>query len=395
MKYFTFIMFLFLSFNFVYSQEPIWDKQFMIGVDGVSLEYEVNHTIEPIGTYWEIDDNEDWIISSDPLGESSTITTVGNSDFNSLDDWDGWNWFWLNSTPPDKDWGLGFYKVTNDYNSTYFYIDCRVDEFGEGGIQYLTPDFWVYLNASGDDYHYSEDETPEWIDIEENEVVRIWDVHGLNPPSSNTLGSFWINVLVLIDGGGNYPRIAWGPHPSFSTTHFYIYRAVSTIPPDYKNLTFYHIGTTGSTTWEFIDNEIEYGELYTHSAYYYIKAYNSSSQNYSSASNSVLTYGEYFPQKISGETPKEIQVDEFKLIQNYPNPFNPATMIQFSIKNKSFAIWKIYEILGKEVAVLLNDVVEAGDHSLAFDATDLPSGIYMYQLQAEGIILTKKMILLR
>jgi len=56
---------------------------------------------------------------------------------------------------------------------------------------------------------------------------------------------------------------------------------------------------------------------------------------------------------------------------------------------------KIYDILGKQVAVLLNDVVEAGDHSVEFDAAGLPSGIYMYQLQAEGIILTKKMLILK
>jgi len=393
MKHLSFILFLLVSFNFVYSQETIESKQFMIGIKNVNEQQAVDHTIVPIGAYWEADDNDDWIISSDPLGESSTITTVGNSDFNNLAYWDGWNWFWLNNTdPPNKDWGLGFYKVNNDHNSEYFYIDCRVDAFGEGG--YGTPDFWVFLDGNGG-YFYDDNPTPVWNPIQSGDVVRIWDVHGVSPPSSNSLGNFWNNVLVLINGGGNHPRFAWGPHPSFSTTHFYIYRAVSTIPPDYRNLTYYHIGTTNSTTYEFIDDEMLYGELFTHSAFYYVKAYNSSSSNYSSASNSILTYGEYFPQKISGESLDGIQVDEFELMQNYPNPFNPSTMIQYSIKNKSFATLKIYDILGKEVAVLLNDVVEAGDHSVKFDATDLPSGIYMYQLQAEGIVLTKKMTLLR
>ena len=70
-------------------------------------------------------------------------------------------------------------------------------------------------------------------------------------------------------------------------------------------------------------------------------------------------------------------------------------MIQFTIKNKSFASLKIYDILGNEVAVLIENFLEAGDHSIDFDASDLPSGIYVYRLQTDEISLTKKMILLK
>lgn len=88
-------------------------------------------------------------------------------------------------------------------------------------------------------------------------------------------------------------------------------------------------------------------------------------------------------------------LNNLNLMQNYPNPFNPGTMIQFSIKNKSFATLKIYDILGNEVAVLIENFLEAGNHSIDFDASDLPSGIYMYKLQAGEISLIRKMILLR
>jgi len=86
---------------------------------------------------------------------------------------------------------------------------------------------------------------------------------------------------------------------------------------------------------------------------------------------------------------------DYRLEQNYPNPFNPATIIQFSIKKKSFASLKIYDILGNEVAVLIENLLEAGFHSIEFNASDLPSGIYMYRLQTDEISLTKKMILLK
>jgi len=253
----------------------------------------------------------------------------------------------------------------------------------------------VYLAASGPDYHYSKDETPIWKDIEDNDVVRIWDVHGVNPPSSNSLENFWNNVLVLIDGGGNNSRIAWGPHPSFNATNYKIYRAVSTAPTNPRFLTFDLIRITNSTTYEYIDTEFVIGGTITHYAWYYVKAYNSSSDTYSSASNKVNTSGEFIPYKMAFENPEETQASGFSLNQNYPNPFNPATMIQFSIKNKSFASLKIYDILGNEVAVLIENFLEAGNHSIDFNASNLPSGIYMYRLQTDEISLTKKMILLK
>jgi len=209
MKYFTFILFFTFSLQLVYSQEPIESKQFLIGIDNVLSTDVVDHTIEPIGTYWEIDDNDDWIISSDPLGESSTITTVGNSNFSKLGTWDGWNFFWLNNTePPNEDWGLGFYKVTNDYNSEYFYIDCRVDAFGENRIPYPhVPDFFVHLDAGEPEYNYDDSSTPVWNTIGIGDVVRIWDVHDVNPPNSNSLEDFWDNVLVAMDGVDDHPLI--------------------------------------------------------------------------------------------------------------------------------------------------------------------------------------------
>lgn len=105
MKYFAFILFLLFSFNIVYSQQLIDSKQFMIGIKNVLSTDVVDHTIEPIGTYWEfVNENNEWIISSDPAGESSTITTEGESDFNNLAEWVGWNFFWLDTDPPNKDW---------------------------------------------------------------------------------------------------------------------------------------------------------------------------------------------------------------------------------------------------------------------------------------------------
>jgi hypothetical protein len=95
-------------------------------------------------------------------------------------------------------------------------------------------------------------------------------------------------------------------------------------------------------------------------------------------------------QEISGEVP-----GEFNLSQNFPNPFNPITSIQYSISSKQFVKLKIYDLLGREIAILVNDEKPAGTYKVEFDASQLSSGIYFYKLQSGSFVETKKMILLR
>jgi Glycosyl hydrolase family 53/Secretion system C-terminal sorting domain len=86
---------------------------------------------------------------------------------------------------------------------------------------------------------------------------------------------------------------------------------------------------------------------------------------------------------------------KFSLIQNYPNPFNPTTMISYSIPVKGFVSLKIYNTLGQEVADLVDGNKEAGSYNINFDGSKLASGVYLYRLQANKFIQTKKMILLK
>jgi hypothetical protein len=89
---------------------------------------------------------------------------------------------------------------------------------------------------------------------------------------------------------------------------------------------------------------------------------------------------------------------EYKLINNYPNPFNPSTTIKFTIASAlggGFTILKVYDILGNEVATLVDKELPAGNYEMEFDAGNLSSGIYFYQLKVGSFIQTKKMVLLR
>ena len=91
------------------------------------------------------------------------------------------------------------------------------------------------------------------------------------------------------------------------------------------------------------------------------------------------------------------QPKEFLLYQNYPNPFNPSTSIQYAISNTQFVTLKVYDLLGREVATLVNEEKTAGSYEIEFGvkSLELSSGIYFYKLQAGDFVETKKMILLK
>ncbi len=97
---------------------------------------------------------------------------------------------------------------------------------------------------------------------------------------------------------------------------------------------------------------------------------------------------------IENKTPSE-----YILKQNYPNPFNPSTTISFSIPQTSFVTIKVYDVLGREVAILVNEEKSPGNYSVNFNESNLPSGVYLYKLESASFngryTSTKKMVLLK
>jgi hypothetical protein len=83
------------------------------------------------------------------------------------------------------------------------------------------------------------------------------------------------------------------------------------------------------------------------------------------------------------------------LSQNYPNPFNPSTNIKFRVADFGFVSLKVYDILGREIATLVNEEKPAGEYQVDFNSANLPSGIYFYRLKAGGFVQTKKFILMK
>lgn len=99
--------------------------------------------------------------------------------------------------------------------------------------------------------------------------------------------------------------------------------------------------------------------------------------------------------KVTATTENNLIPKENKLFDNYPNPFNPTTQIKYSVKENGFVTLKVYDILGKEVASLVNEEKQAGTYTVTFDASYLASGIYFYTITASDFQKTKKMILIK
>ena len=115
----------------------------------------------------------------------------------------------------------------------------------------------------------------------------------------------------------------------------------------------------------------------------------------------ILQGYSYNPLNVIRESANPVSIEEdsvpgsFVLHQNYPNPFNPSTTLSFTLPSEKHVLLSVYNLEGRLVSQLLDQRISAGEQTVSFDASNLPSGTYIYRLEAEGVVQTRKMVLLR
>jgi hypothetical protein len=338
--------------------------------------------------------------------------------YEGIDQWSNYqyyfNWVWRNKSDntyegiayPNLNQTKKVYSTTTfDGNShTAFYYQQIAG--GEGGEQEVFA-IWRSKQSNGYfddviyDYYYNPPQNqPMHVNVSSagNEVHAIWkDDYGNN--NGNNLRYKWDNQNPIapqnlsITSHNGHPKLVWTKNPDADTDFYRIYKKI-TGQQDFEPY------ATSSTNY-YIDNEEDLCTVPPPAqcqneflAKYKITAEDLTDKE-SDFSNEVearLIGGD--PEKQMAHTSKQ-EIYSYELEQNYPNPFNPVTSINYQIKEKGFVTLKIYDMLGREVADLLSEDHEPGQYSVVFNASNLPSGVYVYSLRVNDFVQNNKMTLLK
>jgi len=211
--------------------------------------------------------------------------------------------------------------------------------------------------------------------------------------------------LTITKSQNNHPLLQWNKNNEPDIFYYKIYRSNGCNPqwlpigqtPNYPTTFTYEDGTLSYCTApppQQCTNTCVY--QYRITAVDIVDIINGNNSLESTPSNIVTAtlVGGGPPQKIVAD-PGSNELIEFSLSQNYPNPFNPNTTIDYSVKSSGLATLKVYDMLGTEVASLVNENKEAGNYSVEFNASELPSGMYVYRLTSGNFVDTKKLLLLK
>ena len=230
-----------------------------------------------------------------------------------------------------------------------------------------------------------------WIDISNDAPVGFGGFSAVTDMRGYAVGSLglilWYNdttyvpvELISFEGivENNKIILTWQTASELNNRGFYVEKSFDKV--NWLNFGFVEGNgtTTNSNTYTFID-DLSLNQYSNHTLFYRLKQ---------------IDYDGTF--EYSNTIEVEIgSPNKFSLEQNYPNPFNPSTSIKYALSSNQFVSLKVFDVLGKEVATLINEDKSAGSYNTEFNAFHLSSGIYYYQFRAGDFVETKKMILLK
>ena len=198
------------------------------------------------------------------------------------------------------------------------------------------------------------------------------------------------NLQVAVSSS-NHPELTWEANTEPDKSFYKVYK--------YNNSEFgwQFLGNTATTYYQDVSvSYCEPGQYCPQRTVRYRVTCMDTQNKESVPSDSVMTSVRGFAQEKKGFNTSIVDIPkEYKLSANYPNPFNPSTIINYSVKEAGLVKIKVFDILGSEVAELVNETKEAGNFAVEFKAANLPSGVYLYTMQVNNFSSSQKMLLLK
>lgn len=311
---------------------------------------------------------------------AGTRNLVGGLDFGDLNT--GYAWFSLNQ------YGDYYVFKTSDGGDNwsqikYFggpgYISGEIIAFNADNVVILGPDTWTQRTTDGGvnwspaslinfPEGFGAKDFEGAVKIDENRAIAIGEKF----------------ICITADKGANWNYINHGLN-NIDSNFYKIAFSSDTL----GYITLYN-GTILKTTD--LGNSWTIDETYFEQYFFYASAINESGKLMLGTS-AGYTLGEETPSSIEDENNKI--PDNFILLSNYPNPFNPSTIISWQSPAASWQVLKVFDVLGNEIATLIDEYKPAGKNEVEFNASQLSSGVYFYQLRAGKFVETKKMLYLR
>jgi len=356
------ILIVFFISSVIFSQEShlLGDSHYELFIGTKNCSGETNvfsaNIVNSISSGWD----KDHQLTQDHLVTLENLTLSGNTNSSDSDTWrNGFDFLrYSGQTFSGDEYGgilyYSKYKITNETSNKYFfidYMDCRYHHSYNSGFPWLI-DVWVLWDGATNNFKYKTNANANFTSIQHASTLHIEDAFSL---SGNDKSCF--ELYTIISNSNDHPYLEWNPYHNPSLVSSYkIYKKKSS--PNYELLA----STTGL---DYLDTS-EYiydgggNKIY---ASYYVKAELTSgglSPESNTVSSAVEDVGQVEKLAVANNNNYEISLN------NYPNPFNPTTTISYSIPKSSLVHITVYDLLGRKITELINEIKEAG-----------PSGLYI------------------
>ena len=282
------------------------------------------------------------------------------------------------------------YKTTDGGDSWNEIYNTSGTDDPSGGIKFFDADYG-FIAGSDMWIKYTTDGGDNWNDAVINNLPEDFsmttDIEDVKILNANTAFAVGLELLLeTTDKGASWNYIDYD-HSSVTDSSFY---TVSFLDDQLAYIGTYEHGlilktTDGGSSWEEDDT---YKDMFR----FYSSGFNNHDEVYFGTSNGYIIKWNI---PVTDVKDDNVAVKDYLLAQNYPNPFNPVTNIRYAISDRQFVTLKVFDVLGNEVAILVNGEKPAGEYTVKFDASNLASGVYIYKIRAGEFTQSKKLVLMK